>query len=382
MKDKKALRSIFFTSFLFFAHLSVVMYVNSTVLSSFVGTTYASMLYVGGAAASIVLLFCLPHIVQKFGLVKIATSIFILLAIALLMLGTTTAMTFAGVFVMYTALSGTVWYCNDLFVTHYAQSESMGHTRGTYLTIINAAIALMPIIAGFLVQRDGFHSVYILGASLMVIAAGILVRSQRNFVDRPYVSTTIPVAWNTIRQSSSLRRVISINFLLQFFYVWMTLFTPLYMYETLHFSWPQIGIAFTVMLTAFVILQYPIGRWADTVGEKKLLITGFAIASSSTIVFALLNTHSIFIYAMVLFCTRVGICMVEVLSETYFFKQVTDSDEGIVSVFRMMYPLAYITAPLLGWYIIMTTSYSVLFLILGALLFVGALYTLRLVDTQ
>jgi len=358
------------------------MYINSTVLSGFVGATYTSLLYVCGAAGSLVLLFCLPYVVKKYGLVKTATSIFILLAVALLILGTSTAMTFAGVFVIYTALSGTVWYCNDLFVAHYAHSQSMGYTRGSYLTINNTAIALMPIIAGFLVQRIGFHSVYIVAASLLFIAAGIILGSQRSFIDRPYTSTAIPIAWTTIRLSPSLRRGVTLNFLLQFFYVWMTLFTPLYMYTVLHFSWQQIGIAFSIMLTAFIILQYPIGRLADHIGEKGLLILGFSIASISTIAFALIHSHDIVLYTAVLFGTRVGICIVEVLSETYFFKQITDRDEGIVGVYRMMYPLAYIIAPLLGWIIISETSYTALFISLGGMLFFGAIYTLRLIKSD
>jgi hypothetical protein len=72
--------------------------------------------------------------------------------------------------------------------------------------------------------------------------------------------------------------------------------------------------------------------------------------------------------------------MVEVLAETYFFKQITDRDEGIVSVYRMMYPLAYIIAPLLGWLLISNGSYATLFLTLGLILVIGALYTERLVE--
>jgi MFS family permease len=382
--ESKEIRPILLTSFLFFAHLSVVMYVNSTVLGQFANTKFTSIFYVIGAAGSIVLLFLLPKIVQKVGLVKTAVSIFTALAIGLLILGTTEATTFIAVFILYTALSGTVWYCNDLFVSHYSQHRTMGHARGTYLTIINAAIALMPVIAGYVIERRGFSGVYLIAAALLCIAGGIIFYSQKDFVDRPYTSTTIPLAWDTIRRSPSLRRVLSINFFLQFFYVWMTLFTPLYMATVLHFSWGAIGGAFSVMLISFVLLQYPVGKLADRMGEKKLLIAGFIIAALSTVVFALLqyHTHSIVAYAAVLFCTRIGICMVEVLSETYFFKQVTDADEGIVSVYRMMYPLAYIIAPLAGWVIIATTSYSTLFVTLGILLFVGALYALRLVDIR
>jgi MFS family permease len=178
--------------------------------------------------------------------------------------------------------------------------------------------------------------------------------------------------------------VISINFLLQFFYVWMTLFAPLYLSTVLHFSWQTIGIIFSVMLSAFVIFQYMVGQLADRIGEKKLFLIGGTIATISTVAFSLLqyHTHSVIAYAAVLFCTRVGICMIEVLAETYFFKQITDRDEGIVSVYRMMYPLAYIIAPLAGWYIISITSYSTLFLSLGLLLFLGTLYMLRLVDIR
>lgn len=380
----KALRPILLTSFLFFAHLSVVMYVNSTVLEQFVSVKFTSIAYVLGAAGSVVLLFLLPKIVQRFGLVKTAVTIFTALAITLLILGTTGATTFVAVFICYTALSGTVWYCNDLFVSHYSEHKTMGHARGTYLTIINAAIAIMPIIAGYIVERKGFGGVYLIGAGLLSIAAIVIFHSQQDFVDRPYTSTTISLAWEAIRQSPALRRVISINFALQFFYVWMTIFTPIYMVSVLHFSWQTTGIAFTGMLTAFVILQYPIGKIADRIGEKYLLITGFAIAALSTVTFALLqyHTHALVAYTVTLFFTRVGICMVEVLSETYFFKQITDRDEGIVSVYRMMYPLAYIIAPLLGWIIIANYSYVTLFITLGALLFVSMLYCLRLVEIR
>lgn len=382
-QSREALQPIFLIAFLFFAHLAVVMYISSTILVSFVGTEYTSIFYILGAAGSVALLFFLPHIVQKIGLVKTAATIFIALAVTLLLLGTTTtALTFIIIFVIYTALTGTVWYCNDLFVAHYTRSTVVGHTRGSYLTIINSAIAIMPIIAGFIIERHGLRSVYIVGAALLCIAGIIIAFSQRTFVDRPYTSPTIAKAWDSIRRSASLRRVISINFILQFFYVWMTLFTPLYLSLVLHFSWQQIGIMFSIMLTAFVLLQYVVGKWADTIGEKKLLILGFSIAAVSTVAFALLHTHSFIAYTAVLFATRVGICMVEVLAETYFFKQITDRDEGVVSVYRMMYPLSYIIAPLLGWYIIATTSYTTLFICLGILLVFGALYTLRLVDIR
>lgn len=361
------------------------MYINSTALERFVNGEYTSLFYVFGAMGSLILLFILPRIIKSFGLVKTSVTIFALLSGAMFLLGSTaTPLVFTTVFVLYSALTSTIWYCSDLFVAHYTDARTAGHTRGMYLTIVNSAVAVMPVFTGLLVARISIGSVYIVAAVLLFIGLITVAYSQRTFIDRPYVEATIPAAWNVIKKSPSLRRILSINFLLQFFYVWMTVFTPLYMSRVLHFNWTQIGSAFSVMLLAFVLFQYQVGKLSDKVGEKKLLLFGFTFAGISTIAFALAHqhTHSIIIYAAILFCTRVGICMVEVLSETYFFKQITDQDEGIVSVYTMMHPLAYVIAPLLGWLIIIKTSYSVLFIVLGILLLTGALYTIRLIDIR
>jgi MFS family permease len=378
----RQMRPIFFASFLYFAHQAVVMYINSTVLSTYVSAEYTSLFYVFGAALSLVLLFCLPHIVQKVGLVKTTVGVFLLTALSLLVLGVSANETFVGAFVAYSALSGIVWYCTDLFIAHYSKSGSIGHDRGLFLTIANAAVALMPVISGILVARTGLHSVYMMAGFLLCIGAGIIIRTQKHFVDTAYETPSIAHAWHAITSQPSLRRAVSINFILQFFYAWMVLFSPLYMRTVLHFNWEQIGTAFSIMLTAFVIFQYAIGKWSDTVGEKRLLIAGFIFGGISTVVFALTDSSSILVYTAILFCTRVGMCIVEVLGETYFFKQVSDKDEGIVGVYRMMYPLAYIIAPVLGWYIVSISSYSTLFAVLGCMLLVSGIYTIRLVDIR
>ncbi len=362
--------------------MALVMYINSTVLGQFVTTTRISALYALGAAGSIALLFYLPHIVKKIGLVQTSVGLFIMIALTLLTLGATTrAALFTTVFVLYSALSGIIWYCNDLFVAHYAKAVAMGHTRGAYLTINNTAIALMPIAAGILLQHFGYHLVYLVAALILCLSVITIVASQQNFVDREYTSIDIADAWSTVRRSAAMRRIVVSNFLLQFFYVWMVIYAPLYLITVLGFSWSSVGIAFTIMLLAFTVMQYPIGILADRIGEKKLLVTGFLIASISTIVFALHTnaTHSIVFYTIILFCTRIGASMIEVLSESYFFKQVTDRDEGFISIYRMMYPLAYIIAPILGWYILSMTSYPALFVTLGAIMLGGALYLTRLV---
>ncbi|HTH93430.1 MAG TPA: MFS transporter [Candidatus Paceibacterota bacterium] len=381
----KALRLILLSSFLFFAHIALVLYISSAVLTKLVGSTTATVLYTAGAMGSVILLFAIPRIVQQYGLVKTTLAIFILLALSLFTMGTTkNPHAFVVIFVVYSALTSTVWYCNDMFVSHYAYEKTMGRIRGTYLTIINTAIALMPFLAGILIVKEGFSSTFIGAGYLLLIAIGVIAVSQRHFVDRVYKEPNIRTAWQSMKISPALRRVTALSFLLQFFYAVMTIYSPLYLLHVMHFGWNTIGVIFSLMLTAFIILQYPIGKWSDGIGEKKLLITGIAIAGISTIVFGTLggHTYSVLIVIVILFCTRIGASMLEVMTESYFFKQVTDKDEGVISIYRMMYPVAYIIAPLFGWLIVRQTSYMTLFIVLGIILLMGALYSFRLVDIR
>jgi MFS family permease len=381
--NSKAIRTIFLASFLFFAQYALVVYINSTVLERIVSSTAISTLYVLGAAGSIILLFCLTRIVKRVGLVTVTVFVFLVLAATLLVLGNTVQpLLFISTFMLYSAVTGTVWYCNDLFISHYAKEHVMGHTRGAYLTINNTAVAIMPVIAGLLIAHRGFHIVYIVGALLLLLAVTIIAISQHHFIDKPYTAPDIATGWQLIRQSPSLRRVVVLNFLLQFFYAIMVIYSPLYLLHVLHFRWSTIGIMFSIMLLAFVVLQYPVGKLSDKIGEKALLIAGLVIASISTIIFAVLGqyTTSIVIFTAVLFCTRIGASMIEVLTESYFFKQISDKDEGVISIYRMMYPLAYILGPILGWLVISATSYSTIFTVLGILLAAGAAYAFQLVD--
>ena len=50
------------------------------------------------------------------------------------------------------------------------------------------------------------------------------------------------------------------------------------------------------------------------------------------------------------------------MSEIYFFKHVSEKDTDLLSVFRDMTPVAFLTAPLIGSAVVATSSYTVLLL--------------------
>src|SRR5262249_53707709 len=112
----------------------------------------------------------------------------------------------------------------------------------------------------------------------------------------------------------------SVNFLLQLFYVWMVIYTPIYLSQHLGFSWQEIGTIFAVMLTPFLFLPYRMGTYADKGNERNMLMLGFFIAGISCVVIFFVSAREVWLWALLLFSTRIGAATIEVLSDTYFFK--------------------------------------------------------------
>ncbi len=86
----------------------------------------------------------------------------------------------------------------------------------------------------------------------------------------------------------------------------------------------------------------------------------------------------------ILFVTRIGASIIEVMCDTYFFKKVDSLNANIISFFRMSNPIAYIVAPLFA--VIMLNFFSLelqyLFLALGLIMFIGLKFSLSLEDTK
>ncbi len=167
-----------------------------------------------------------------------------------------------------------------------------------------------------------------------------------------------------------------INFILQFFFATMVVYTPIYLFKHLGFSWDQLGAIFTIMLVPFVLFGIPTGILIDKYNVKKrtLLYAGFIIMSLSTITMTFLDSHSIALWALVLFVTRVGASIIETTAEVYFFTHVTEEDAYLLGVFRDMTPVSFIMAPLIATLVFIYLPFNFLFLILGVFTLSGLYY--------
>ena len=174
------------------------------------------------------------------------------------------------------------------------------------------------------------------------------------------------------------------SLLLNFFFSWMVIYTPIYLHDHLGFSWTVIGIMFTIMLLPFPLLEMPLGKLADEkYGEKEMLNTGFIIIAITTAILTFITSTNAILWTVMLFATRIGASMVEITTESYFFKKIGSDDSNLLSFFRMTGPIAYIIGPISASILLIFVAPNYLFVILGFIVITAGLYfSLDLKDTK
>lgn len=365
-------------SFLFTLHIALSAYVNSTFLSEIISETYVGILFTFSSLATLFLLSKSANILQYFGNRRLTLWLLLINMLSLVVMITSRNPYLIGLaFITFTSTNIQILMCIDIFIEHFGDEKTIGKTRGLYLTIINLAWMTSPLIASFLITKEGgYKAIYILAFIATIIMTIGLFFSVKTFKDKIYKKTPFIETYRFLKKNPHMLAVTIINFILQFFFAWMVVYTPIYLHNHIGLGWMQIGIIFTIMLSPFVIFGLPIGILIDKYHVKKrtLLYIGFFIISISTLLIAGITTKNIFPWAIVLFMTRVGASLIETTSEIYFFTHVKEEEAYLLSVFRDMMPVAYIIAPLISTIIFIFLPFNYLYIILGIILLSGLYY--------
>lgn len=290
----------------------------------------------------------------------------------------------AGIFfVLYTLCNSLVVFCFDICIAHFSTHNNAGDARGSYLTIVNLGWIASPFLAGVLVSGFGYSTLYAIVAGVVTLSLVIFLYALRRYEDAPYIHRSPLIALTQLKNNPDLIRILTISFLLQFFFSWMVIFAPFYLHEVVGIPFEKLGGIFTIMLLPFVLLPLKLGRIADRkLGEKEILIVAIFIISIATFIFASYGGVSALMFGIILFFTRVGAASIESMCETYFFKKVSDEEPDVVSLFRMTAPLAYMIGPLVATALLSTISHNELFSTLGAIMLLCLIPAFKLTDTR
>ncbi|MFA5841222.1 MAG: MFS transporter [Candidatus Paceibacterota bacterium] len=364
---------IYFAGFLFSIPIALASYINSSYVSTFVGEKFVGIIYVLGSATSIISLLLAPKIFKKIGGYKFLISIILLDAFSFLALALIHNVWNAiFMFILGFSMNTLIIFSLDELLKIFSKDRTTGRIRGIYLTVCNAAWILAQLAFGTTLGGFSFSSIYLVSFSVMMLFFIVSFLNLKNIPEPIYDKINSFKYVKKFIKDKNLFRAYLISFLLQFFYCWMVIYTPIYLFTHLGFNWKEIGIIFTIMLLPFVLVQFPLGKRSDKVGERKMLMLGFSIISLSTLMLFFIKEHAVWIWALLLFTTRIGAATVEVMGDSHFFKHIKPENEEYVGVYRTSSPLAYILGPIIAFIIlIFAPSFNYIFLVLGALMLYG-----------
>ncbi|HEX7724815.1 MAG TPA: MFS transporter, partial [Candidatus Paceibacterota bacterium] len=271
----------------------------------------------------------------------------------------------------------------DIFLEVYTANGQVGSVRGLYTATLNASWVIGPLIGSMLINgSENYHNTYIAALAMLFPLLYLIYRNFPRFHDPNYIHIT---PWQLVRHVAHNRSWVWLffaNLILQIFYAWMTVYSPIYLNKTVGFGWDDIGIILTVMLLPFPLIQYPLGKLSDGRGEKEIMVAGFLIIGITTIALAFIRSHELVVWALALFATRVGAAAAEVMMETYFFKTVSPRDSAALGMFRITRPMAYFVAPVVTTIGLFFTTNEYLFIVIGVITLLAIIPVLSIKDTK
>ncbi len=382
--NRKQALNISLLSFLLGFIDAFIIYVLSSYFSGIVGEQLVGVVYLITFSIHFGLLLSLDTIIGRIGRVR---YLLFCLGIALLAIGLLPVIPSSvfGIFlgIAYLAFSNTVWVALDVLLEGYSEDRRSGRIRGLHLMVMNIGFLLAPYLSMHILSRFGHSAIFLIvfvGYIVVLLLALLLFRLEnRNSIRQ---KTDVFRSLQALTHATDLRRIFIVSFALEFFYSVMIIYMALHL-QAIGFDWNEIGLIFTVMLLPFVFIQYPVGVLADKrFGEKEFLALAFLLTIATTIGIALYHEKNLLVWAGLLFFSRVGVAAIEVLRDSYFYKQIDGNDTRMIAFFRMARPLANIAAAIISVALLAFFSLVSVFFAVSVVLFIALFHIFRLTDTE
>jgi len=363
---------------------SLPAYVHSNFLSQFVSLQTVSLFFIAANVITVMMILAFPSIIKKMGNRPTFMAVIFLFALSLFFFST--ADSALGGFmsiILFTISFNLVFIKLDLFIEKFTKNSSTGRIRTIYLTCYNLGWVAAPSMSSRLIELYGYNFVYWIAGLIIIPAFLIFILTNKKLksslrYEREPILKTIKKMW----KNRNLRGIFFIALILQLFYTTAVVYVPIYLRQNLGMSWETLGPIFSFMLLPFVLFEIPAGILADKFfGEKEILMSGLAIMVVSLILFSSIGVATPLVWALVLFFSRIGAALIEAMRESYFFKLVSAKDIGLINLFRLTGPIAYIIGPGIA---ILVTSFlpiNFLFLVMSAFAFFGIAITASLRDS-
>ncbi|MDD5068401.1 MAG: MFS transporter [Candidatus Pacebacteria bacterium] len=382
LKKEKYFSYIYLCAFLLSLHYAFVLYINSSFLEQFLSTQTIAFLFIGSALINITILLNITTLLRRFGNWRLMLSFLVLEMIGMLGMSLSTNGASASIsFLVFGSMASILLFNLDIFLETEIKTEThTGGIRGIFLTMCNLAFVLSPFVVGHLIGENNYTSVYTLSFIFLLLLLPIIMSKFKGFKDPDYSPMHVGNALSHFKGNGNLFHIYVTNFLLHFFYAVMIIYTPIYLHQYIGFSWGTIGEMFSIMLIPFILFQIPGGEISDHFGEKGILIVGLIVMAISTLFLSFIG-QNVVAWTILLFFTRCGASLVEIMTETYFFKHVKGKNSNVIGFFRTASPLSFVITPIVATLFLLLFPMQYLYLLVGVMLLLGIQFAYSIKDT-
>jgi MFS family permease len=383
LKIKMQRRWLYGISFLLGFQTSLVTYITSLYFKEASGINNIGIFYFGAYLAAWLVLLNMHFFIKRFGKSGVFLSLIFIQMLALLA-AAICGLNFRGIFWVLLMLfsSQLMWAVLDIIIENYSDNKITGSIRGLNLTILNFGWLAAPFFATRLLDRFGYSAVYVTGAGFVFITFWIALFRFAHVNHNIQKACSIREVLKKMSEKQELSRIYYVSLILEIFYAAMVVYTPIYL-SRLGFSVLEMGSIFTVMLIPFVLVQYPFGVMADRkTGEKEWLIISIIIMAAATAAIALVDGVSVWVWMLVLFLTRVGAAIVEVLRDSYFFKKVDDKDVDLINFYKTTRSFGYLIVTVFFSFLQIFMPLQWMFFVLAAIILTALLPLYGLKDSK
>lgn len=376
---------LFVGNFFFSIFAALPTYILLPYLSSYMPAAYTGLVVAGGALVALALFPLQPRLVERYGAQQLALFFAIAEMIALFALATAPGAIAAALLIAVSiSIQPFLYYELDLLLeATIAEEGTTGRVRALFLTAWNIGTLVAPLLMGAILIGSGAYEHIFLVAGALLIPFIVLFAARRlPKGDVPKLSHMRDTL-TCIVHDRDLTAVTFGHLLLYLFFIWAPFYVPAYLHLELGIPWSELGWMFAVMLTPYILIEYPAGWIADRfLGDKELMFVGFLIAGGALAAVGFFSaTTPLILILCVLIASRIGAALVEGMTEGHFFRRVSARDVNSISFFRGIWPLANVIGPVVGSAILFFGNYQLLFFITGGFIaLVGTTTTLFIKD--
>ena len=374
---------IYIGNFFFSLFVALITYILLPYVSSFISSSYAGLVISGGALVAVILFPLMPRLVERYGSQRLLLIFAIIEMFALLALAMSPG-PFVGILLVAVAIALQPFIAYELDIlleTTVTEEHITGRVRAIFLTAWNIAALAGPLLVGALLARSDAYGHVFFAAAVALVPFIALLTARRLPRGIPPKLSNMKDTLFCIMRDRDLAAVTFGHFLLFMFFVWAPFYIPVYLHTELGIPWSDLGWVFSIMLLPYVLIQYPAGLLADRVlGDKELMFAGFILTgvSFASIGFFTSSTPLIIIVS-ILFVSRIGAALIEGMTEGHFFRRMSEKDVNAISIFRGIWPLTELMAPIIGSAILIFGNFELFFMLTGGFIAIAGVVSALLI---